>query len=80
MVVSGTWAALGGVLTMGALSASSWQLLPYSSFLVELPKGPPPPEVESFSTAADRQWVRPLSSTYLPGAPLVTGRSLPCAA
>src|SRR5512137_59511 len=68
----GTWAALGGVVMMGALSESSWQLLPYSSFLVELQKGPLPPEVEYFSIAAERDWVCPLSSTYLQGAHLVT--------
>jgi triacylglycerol lipase len=68
----GTWAALGGVLLMGALSESSWQLLPHSSFLTELQKGPLPPEVEYFSIAAERDWVCPLSSTYLQGAHLVT--------
>ena len=68
----GTWVALGGVVMLGALSESSWQLLPYSSFLVELQKGPLPPEVEYYSVAAERDWVCPLSSTYLPGAHLVT--------
>ena len=68
----GTWIALGGVVMMGALSESSWQLLPYSSFLVELQKGPLPPEVEYYSIAAERDWVCPLSSTYLQGAHLVT--------
>ena len=68
----GTWIALGGVVMLGALSESSWQLLPYSSFLVELQKGTLPPEVEYFSIAAERDWVCPLSSTYLQGAHLVT--------
>jgi triacylglycerol esterase/lipase EstA (alpha/beta hydrolase family) len=68
----GTWAALCGVLLMGALSESSWQLLPHSSFLTELQKGPLPPEVEYFSIAAERDWICPLSSTYLQGAHLVT--------
>jgi triacylglycerol lipase len=68
----GTWVALGGVMMMGALSESSWQLLPYSSFLVELQKGPLPPEVEYYSIAAERDWICPLSSTYLQGAHLIT--------
>jgi len=68
----GTWAALGGVLLMGVRSESSWQLLPHSSFLADLEKGPLPPEVEYFSIAAERDWVCPLASTYLQGAHLVT--------
>src|SRR5438132_7276106 len=32
----GTWAGLAGVLTMGLVSSSSWQLLPRSDFLKEL--------------------------------------------
>jgi pimeloyl-ACP methyl ester carboxylesterase len=68
----GTWAALPSAMVMGALWESTWQLLPYSSFLVELQKGPLPPEVEYFSIAAERDWLCPLSSTYLQGAHLVT--------
>ena len=68
----GTWAALGGVVMLGLLSESSWQLLPHSSFLTELQRGPLPEGVEYFSIAAERDWICPLSSTYLRGAHLVT--------
>jgi triacylglycerol lipase len=68
----GTWAALAGVALMGALSESSWQLLPHSSFLADLQKGSLPTEVEYVSIAAERDWICPLSSTYLRGADLIT--------
>lgn len=66
--VHGTWAALAGVMTLGALSSSSWQLLPRSRFLDELRKGPLPPEVDCYTIAAARDWVCPPSSTYVRGA------------
>jgi len=68
----GTWAALAGVLFLGLVSESAWQLLPFSDFLMELQRGPLPPEVEYFSIAAERDWICPISSTYLRGAHLVT--------
>jgi triacylglycerol esterase/lipase EstA (alpha/beta hydrolase family) len=63
----GTWAALGGVATVGMLSASSWQLLPISRFLKELKRGPMPADVEVYSVAAVDDWVTPLASTDMPG-------------
>ncbi|HEY3354434.1 MAG TPA: alpha/beta fold hydrolase [Polyangia bacterium] len=68
----GTWAALGGIMALGLLSESSWQLLPHSSFLTELERGPLPEGVEYFSIAAERDWICPLSATYLRGAHLLT--------
>ncbi len=68
----GTWAALLGVAMLGAVSESAWQLLPNSSFLSELQQGPLPTSVEYFSIAAERDWVCPLSSTFLQGAHLIT--------
>jgi triacylglycerol lipase len=64
----GTWVALLGVAALGLFSASSWQLLPRSSFLDELRQGPLPPEVEIHTLAAARDWVCPLPSTRLRGA------------
>jgi hypothetical protein len=68
----GTWVALLGILMMGAFSESSWQLLPHSGLLDELARGPLPSSVEYFSIAAERDWVTPLSSTFLEGAHLLT--------
>lgn len=64
----GTWAALAGVLTLGAWSASSWQLLPRSRFLDELNQGTLPPEVDYYTIAAVRDWVCPPPTTKLRGA------------
>ena len=66
--VRGTWAALGGVLTMGLFSSSSWQLLPRSRFLDELNEGPLPANVEFYTVAAARDVVCPLPSTRFKGA------------
>jgi pimeloyl-ACP methyl ester carboxylesterase len=68
----GTWVALAGIFMFGALSESSWQLLPHSGFLTELQRGPLPEGVEYFSIAAERDWICPLSSTYVRGAHLLT--------
>jgi pimeloyl-ACP methyl ester carboxylesterase len=68
----GTWAALAGVLTLGFLSTSSWQLLPRSRFLDELAQGPIPPGVEVSTIAAARDWVVPLATTRLPGINAMT--------
>jgi triacylglycerol esterase/lipase EstA (alpha/beta hydrolase family) len=65
---AGTWSALLGVASIGLVSASSWQILPRSSFLAELAEGPLPREVEYVTIAAQRDWVCPPGSTYLPGA------------
>lgn len=65
--LGGTWAALGGIATVGLLSASSWQLLPGSRFLRELKRGPLPDSVEVYSIAAVDDWVTPLASTASPG-------------
>ena len=70
--VTGTWAALAGILTLGLWSTSSWQLLPRSRFLDELAQGPLPPDVEIHTLAAARDWVVPLRSTRVPGASNVT--------
>lgn len=70
--VRGTWAALVGVITMGLWSSSSWQLLPRSTFLDELAKDDPPPEVGIYTIAAARDWVCPLPSTRMRGATAVT--------
>lgn len=64
----GTWAALAGVATLGLVSASSWQLLPGSSFLQELHDGPLPHGVEFFTIAAERDWLCPPSATQIEGA------------
>jgi triacylglycerol esterase/lipase EstA (alpha/beta hydrolase family) len=68
----GTWTALAGIATVGAWSASSWQLLPGSRFLEELHQGPLPSGVEYYSIAAQRDWVCPPSTTDLPGATALT--------
>jgi pimeloyl-ACP methyl ester carboxylesterase len=66
--VKGTWAALFGVVTLGLLSSSSWQLLPRSELLDELHQGPLPPDVEVTTIAAARDWVCPPATTRLRGA------------
>jgi triacylglycerol esterase/lipase EstA (alpha/beta hydrolase family) len=70
--VNGTWAALVGVVTLGMLSSSSWQLLPRSELLDELHQGPLPPEVEVTTIAAARDWVCPPSTTRLRGAAAIS--------
>ena len=70
--MTGTWAALAGVATVGLWSASSWQILPGSRFLKDLAEGPLPPEVEYYTVAAVRDWVCPLPSTKLDGATALT--------
>jgi pimeloyl-ACP methyl ester carboxylesterase len=70
--VTGTWAALAGVATLGLWSKSSWQLLPRSRFLDELSQGPIPPGVEVYTLAAARDWVCPLKTTRVRGATAVT--------
>lgn len=70
--VKGTWVALAGVVTLGLLSTSSWQLLPRSRLLDELAQGPVPPETKVFSIAAARDWVCPPDCTRLRGATQVT--------
>jgi pimeloyl-ACP methyl ester carboxylesterase len=70
--VKGTWAALVGVVTLGLLSSSSWQLLPRSELLDELHQGPLPPEVEVTTIAAARDWVCPPSTTRLRGATAIS--------
>jgi pimeloyl-ACP methyl ester carboxylesterase len=70
--LGGTWAALPGVATLGLFSSSSWQLLPRSHFLRELATGPLPQQVDTYTIAAARDWVCPLSSTHLDGATQVT--------
>jgi triacylglycerol lipase len=70
--VRGTWAALAGVLTLGLMSTSSWQLLPRSRFLDELAQGPIPSNVEVYTIAAARDWVVPLGTTRLRGANAMT--------
>ena len=66
--LGGTWSALLGVATVGLMSPSSWQILPRSSFLEELGRGPLPPSVRYYSIAAERDWVCPPASTVLAGA------------
>ena len=68
----GTWAALGGIATMGLLSTSSWQLLPGSSFLRDLAEGENPRDVQYYSIAADRDWICPPSSTLMEEASHLT--------
>lgn len=70
--MKGTWVALLGIVTMGLLSSSSWQLLPRSRFLRELEQGPLPPNVEYYTVAAARDWVCPPESTRLDGAYAMT--------
>ena len=70
--LKGTWAALGGVATMGLLSTSSWQLLPGSAFLRDLAEGPNPRGVQYYSIAADRDWICPPSSSTMEEASHVT--------
>ncbi|MSP61668.1 MAG: alpha/beta fold hydrolase [Myxococcales bacterium] len=70
--MAGTWSALLGVATVGLLSKSSWQILPNSAFLKELHRDPLPPDVEYYTLAAQRDWVCPIGSTYLPGATRLT--------
>jgi len=42
----GTWIALAGIVTLGAISPSVWQVLPGSRFLRELKEAPTPPNVK----------------------------------
>ncbi len=42
----GTWVGLAGVLTLGAISPSVWQVLPGSRFLKDLADAPMPPTVK----------------------------------
>lgn len=42
----GTWIALAGIATLGAVSPSVWQVLPGSRFLRELKDAPTPPNVK----------------------------------
>src|SRR5688572_31872625 len=67
-----TCSALAGVMTLGLLSTSSWQLLPRSRFLDELAQGPIPPGVEVSTIAAARDWVVPLATTRVQGANAMT--------
>lgn len=66
--VNGTWIALAGVAMLGVWSASTWQLLPRSSFLDELHQGPIPDGVDVHTLTAVRDWVCPPRSTRLRGA------------
>lgn len=68
----GTWSALLGIFTLGFWSASSWQLLPRSTFLDELHQGELPADVELYTLAAARDWVCPLPSTRVRGATATT--------
>ena len=61
-----------GVATVGLVSKSSWQILPNSGFLDELNRAPLPPEVDYYTIAAQRDWVCPIGSTFLPGATRLT--------
>jgi triacylglycerol esterase/lipase EstA (alpha/beta hydrolase family) len=70
--VDGTWVALIGAATIGLVSASSWQILPGSSFLAELAEGTLPRSVEYITIAAQRDWACPPESTFLPGARRIT--------
>ncbi len=64
----GTWAAVLGVLTVGLISSSAWQLLPGSRFLRELHRGELPEAVDFYTIAAERDWVCPPTSSGLSGA------------
>jgi triacylglycerol esterase/lipase EstA (alpha/beta hydrolase family) len=64
----GTWGALLGVLSLGLISSSTWQLLPESLFLRDLAEGPLPAGVEYYSIWAEFDWLCPPSSARLPGA------------
>lgn len=70
--VTGTWAALAGVATLGVWSASSWQLLPNSEFMRELAEGPLPPQVEMYTISAERDWLCPINACWLEGATNMT--------
>jgi len=70
--LTGTWAALMGVATLGLWSTSSWQLLPRSRFLDELGQGSIPAETKVFSIAAARDWVCPPACTRARGVTPVT--------
>jgi pimeloyl-ACP methyl ester carboxylesterase len=67
----GTWTALLG-LPAAALGPGSLDLLPRSSTLDELHRGPLPPEVEVTAIAGSRDFFAPPSSTVLSGARQVT--------
>ncbi len=53
--ISGTWAGLAGVSTVGMVSPSVWQVLPTSQFLADLRSAPMPPgiRVRQISAADD---------------------------
>ena len=70
--VTGTWAALAGVASLGFWSASSWQLLPNSEFMRELAEGPLPPQVEMYTISAERDWLCPINACWLEGATNMT--------
>lgn len=63
----GTWGALLGVVTLGLISSSTWQMLPESLFLRDLAEGPLPPGVEYYSLYAEFDWLTPPSSARLAG-------------
>ena len=58
--ISGTWAGLAGVGTVGMVSPSVWQVLPTSSFLTDLRSAPMPPNVRVRQISASEDALCPM--------------------
>jgi triacylglycerol esterase/lipase EstA (alpha/beta hydrolase family) len=71
----GTWFAMVGVLPLGLLSPSIWQLLPNNFFLQELQTTSLPPEVSYHSIAGSHDVVCPPQYSHLEGSQYI---EVPC--
>ncbi len=65
---SGTWTALGGIVTIGLVAPSTWQLLPHNPFLRKLHSTPLPDNVRFCSIRGTKDKISPMKVTHLPGA------------
>lgn len=72
---NGTWFAMLGVLSMGVLSPSTWQLLPNNRFLKELGTGALPKGVSYHSIAGSHDFIVPPQYCRLEGADYI---EVPC--
>lgn len=70
--VRGTWLAWLGVLTLGWVAPSTWQLLPNSEFLAKLLDEPLPADVTYITFAGTKDRICAPATTLLPQAQQVT--------
>lgn len=73
----GTWFALLGVATLGAVSRGAWQCLPTSPWVREMTAGGAPAEVPTTSIALAHDAVAPMARCQLDGATQVDIGGLP---